>query len=83
MASSSSSQAVSQDNTSLPLIPCPRCGNTVFTKVAFKGTRPRVRYYKCPLFSSGLCSFFEWREGYAPGAWRKLLRPSTTRKLLG
>ncbi|XP_047070596.1 uncharacterized protein LOC124678786 [Lolium rigidum] len=65
MASSSSSQPATQDNTPLPLILCHTCGNTVLTKDAFKGTRPGVRYYKCPLFSSGLCVFFGWREGYA------------------
>nr|XP_051196357.1 uncharacterized protein LOC127309613 [Lolium perenne] len=48
----------------LPLIPCPICGSRLSMAVARKGTRPGIRYYKCQFFSSGQCSFFEWREGY-------------------
>ncbi|KAK1652831.1 hypothetical protein QYE76_070636 [Lolium multiflorum] len=65
MSSSSSSYRSSTTQQILPLVPCPRCGAEIVTKICRRGTRPGVRFYMCTHYSDGVCPFFEWQDTYA------------------
>jgi hypothetical protein len=52
MSSSASSGSRSGPmQVTLPLVPCPRCGDEIVTAICRHGTRPGVRFYKCCHYS--------------------------------